>query len=98
MQFHMLVIIDDHQCSIFPYTLGFTEALNLCSMAFDHHMPGESLEKLCAERNILHIPGTDMYYPQMYRQWELFMANFPECNNVDWPSMIKNAEDMAKQQ
>jgi hypothetical protein len=89
------VIIDDY---IFIYTLGFIEALNLCSIAFDHHMPGESLKKLCAERNILHIPGIDMYYPQMYRQWELFMANFPECNNVEWPTMIKKAENMAKQQ
>lgn len=34
----------------------------------------------------------------MHRQWELFMQNHAECDNANWPALIRQAEEMTKAQ
>jgi hypothetical protein len=53
---------------------------------FDHEMPGQRLKDYCESNGVFHIPGVDMYYPQMYGQWSLFLdgagvtlENLPSC-------------------
>lgn len=52
---------------------NFLEALHGCKVAFDHEMPGQCLADYCMEKNVVHIPGTEMYYPQMRMQWQFFL-------------------------
>jgi shikimate dehydrogenase len=76
---------------------GFLAALKGCVLVFDHHMPGGALLEYCRQNGIAHIPGTAMYYPQMYRQWELFLSALPESQLrvSDLPSLIARAEGLA---
>ena len=74
------------QCDLFVNAAPVTdkpleEAANLlpaltgCKAAFDHEMPGVYLKSYCEEHNIHHISGYDMYYPQMFSQWSLFLES-----------------------
>ncbi|MDW3194948.1 MAG: hypothetical protein R8G66_21430 [Cytophagales bacterium] len=68
---------------------GFLEAVEGAQVAFDHEMPGQYLMGHCQAKGIKHIPGTAMYYPQMYRQWALFLAGL--VNVEDIPGLIEQA-------
>jgi shikimate dehydrogenase len=69
---------------------GFLEAVKGSKLVFDHHMPGSYLAAYCKENNIAYIPGTAMYYPQMYRQWALFLKDYVTPDQL--PSLIAQAE------
>lgn len=70
---------------------GFIEAVQGSEVVFDHEMPGQYLQDYCDEHNIKHIPGTSMYYPQMYRQWTLFLDGL--VNEEEIPGLIKRASE-----
>lgn len=69
---------------------GFLKALHGCKLVFDHQMPGTYLRKYCEEKHIFYIPGTDMYYPQMYKQWAIFLKE--HVNYDELPGLISLAE------
>lgn len=68
---------------------GFLQALHHCtSLVFDHEMPGQYLRDYVVDihknamqqtteddihQELVYISGYDMYYPQMKRQWHLFL-------------------------
>lgn len=68
---------------------GFLEAIYGSKMAFDHHMPGNCMEEYCDQSGIYYLPGTDMYYPQMYKQWALFLKG--QVNESDLSELIDEA-------
>lgn len=70
---------------------GFLAALRGSKMVFDHHMPGSYLAAYCSENNIAYIPGRAMYYPQMYRQWALFLRDYISPDQL--PDLIAQAEN-----
>lgn len=70
---------------------GFLKALEGCKTVFDHQMPGTYLRKYCEEKHIHYIPGTAMYYPQMYKQWSLFLKD--HVNYDELPELISQAEN-----
>jgi hypothetical protein len=70
---------------------NFLNALQGAKIVFDHEMPGRYLEKYCADNSIFHIKGLDMYYPQMYAQWALFLKNLTD-SDVDIPELIRKAD------
>lgn len=78
----------EHPLNLAP---GLLDALSGCTIAFDHEMPGKYLADYCAENNIYHIKGLDMYYPQMYEQWKLFLEGIVEPSAI--PELIKTAEE-----
>lgn len=65
-------------------------ALKYCKIAFDHEMPGKCLEEYCSDNSVYHIKGIDMYYPQMYEQWKLFLDGIVEPQAI--PALIAQAE------
>lgn len=69
---------------------NFLDALQPCTLVFDHEMPGKYLLEYCQAHNKAHISGYDMYYPQMYAQWQLFLQDFVETEKI--PELIKQAE------
>lgn len=69
---------------------GFLKALEGCKTVFDHQMPGAYLRKYCEEKHINYIPGTAMYYPQMYKQWSIFLKD--HVNYDELPGLISLAE------
>ncbi|KAI9008694.1 hypothetical protein DFJ74DRAFT_364395 [Hyaloraphidium curvatum] len=68
----------------------FLPALSGARAAFDHEMPGAVLRERCDANGILHIPGTDMYYPQMVAQWTLFLDGL--CKEEDVERLLKEAD------
>ena len=70
---------------------GFLKALYGCKLVFDHQMPGTYLKKYCEEAHIFYIPGTEMYYPQMYKQWAIFLKEYVKYD--DLPKLISMAEN-----
>ena len=56
--------------------INFLPSLHGCKLVFDHEMPGSKLRDYCAQNNIYHISGYDMYYPQLVAQWNLFLKSF----------------------
>ena len=70
---------------------GFLKALEGCKTVFDHQMPGAYLRKYCEERHVHYIPGTAMYYPQMYKQWAIFLKD--HVNYDELPELISLAEN-----
>ena len=73
---------------------NFLESIRGCVMAFDHEMPGACLKTYCDENGLVHIPGVDMYYPQMHEQWSLFLEGIVDRASV--PDVIAQAEGIAK--
>ena len=71
--------------------LNFLPCLEGILVAFDHEMPGQFLVNHCNERDIVHIPGVEMYYPQMYEQWGLFLEQF--VGKAELPALIQQAEE-----
>ena len=72
--------------------VGMLEALAQgVRVVFDHEMPGACLREHCAVHGIHHIPGVAMYYPQMYRQWELFLEQ-EGVAKAEIPGLIAQAE------
>src|SRR5690606_22738382 len=69
---------------------GFKKAIQGCRLVFDHEMPGTYLRKYCEERHIHYIPGTAMYYPQMYKQWAIFLKDYVKYD--DLPKLISLAD------
>lgn len=70
---------------------GFLEAVAGSQVVFDHEMPGEYLLRYCEEHGIKHIPGTAMYFPQMYKQWALFLEG--QVDEEEIPQLIKRASE-----
>lgn len=70
---------------------GFVEAVQGSEVVFDHEMPGQYLLDFCNAHGIKHIPGTAMYYPQMYRQWALFLEGMVDEDEI--PELIKRASE-----
>lgn len=66
------------------------ESLKCCKIVFDHEMPGKYLQEYCDLHNVHHIKGLDMYYPQMYEQWRLFLQGIVEPDRI--PELIKEAD------
>ena len=62
---------------------NFLDAIKNCSVVFDHHMPGQALMDYCAAERKHYIPGTAMYYPQMIKQWALFLKAFVSADKVE---------------
>jgi shikimate dehydrogenase len=71
--------------------VGFLEALSGSKIVFDHHMPGSYLAVYCKENSIAYIPGTAMYYPQMYKQWALFLREY--VSEDELPKLVTQAEN-----
>jgi shikimate dehydrogenase len=61
------------------------EALQHCTVAFDHEMPGKYLREYCEASGgqVHHIQGLDMYYPQMIAQWTLFLQGLVEPDRIE---------------
>uniref|UniRef100_A0A7S3NHJ1 Shikimate dehydrogenase substrate binding N-terminal domain-containing protein n=1 Tax=Aureoumbra lagunensis TaxID=44058 RepID=A0A7S3NHJ1_9STRA len=55
--------------------LNFLPSIRGAKFVFDHEMNGYYLKQYCAVHNIIHIPGTAMYWPQMHAQWRLFLRD-----------------------
>ncbi len=70
---------------------GFLEAVRGSQVVFDHEMPGQYLMDYCALHGIRYIPGTEMYYPQMYRQWALFLDGLVREEEI--PELIRKASE-----
>lgn len=68
---------------------GFLKAIKGSKLVFDHHMPGKYVYKYCWQHNIDYISGSEMYYPQMYKQWELFLDGIVAKNRI--PKLINKA-------
>lgn len=97
---HGLTPYDGQPCDLFvnasPVTdkpldqaVGFLEAIQGARLVFDHEMPGQYLTDYCQEHGVKHIAGTSMYYPQMYRQWALFLDGIVAKDEI--PELIKRA-------
>lgn len=69
---------------------NFLGSLESCKIAFDHEMPGIYLTEYCRTNDIYFIEGTKMYYPQMYKQWSLFLEGI--VDEADIPRLIAEAE------
>lgn len=76
--------------------VGFIDAINDCKTVFDYHMPGELLKEFCLKTNRLYISGAEMYYPQMYKQWELFLKGIVQKEKI--PALILMAENLCSKQ
>ncbi len=72
--------------------VGFLEALSGCPVVFDHQMPGNFLRDYCKKKGVFYILGAEMYYPQMYRQWELFLNGIARKDEI--PELISKAEKL----
>ena len=70
---------------------GFLDAVAGSRLVFDHEMPGAFLQEYCQQHGIQHIPGTAMYYPQMYKQWALFLEGV--VSEEELPELIKKAAE-----
>ncbi len=70
---------------------GFLEALEGSKMVFDHHMPGKHLAAYCQAKGIHYLPGTAMYYPQMYKQWSLFLEGI--VTEEELPDLIRRSDE-----
>ncbi|KAJ1406247.1 hypothetical protein B484DRAFT_456861 [Ochromonadaceae sp. CCMP2298] len=68
----------------------FLDALASCKIVFDHEMPGKYLQEHCSKVGVLHIPGLDMYYPQMQEQWKLFLEGIADADSV--AALLQQAE------
>lgn len=68
----------------------FLKIIKNCKVVFDHQMPGKYTRLFCEKNNVSYIPGTEMYYPQMHRQWELFLEGLVVKDKI--PSLIAKAE------
>ena len=74
---------------------NFLESLKTCKVVFDHEMPGKYLKQYCEDNNIVHIPGTDMYYPQMMGQWKLFLESYG-IEDDKLIALLKEADEKTK--
>jgi shikimate 5-dehydrogenase len=95
--FHLLVNAAPVTDKPLKYAVGLLAALGRvdrgCGCVFDHEMPGAELQRYCVEHSLHHIDGKKMYYPQMYRQWELFLgAGGVQVTKEDIPRLIAQAE------
>jgi hypothetical protein len=54
-------------------------------------MPGVCLQAYCDENSVMYVSGYDMYYPQMYAQWGLFLDGYVERDLI--PVLMKQAEE-----
>jgi shikimate 5-dehydrogenase len=61
----------------------FLDAIKGCRYAFDHEMPGKSLNDYCRLNGIALIKGVEMYLPQMFAQWEMFLSDFTDVSNLE---------------
>jgi len=74
---------------------NFLPAIRGCKIVFDHEMPGKYLKEYCTMNGVYHIAGTEMYYPQMYAQWTLFLKEWVPGIEGDIPHLIRQAEEIA---
>jgi shikimate 5-dehydrogenase len=74
--------------------VNFLTAVQGCRIVFDHEMPGEYLKQYCEDNNIKHISGYEMYYPQMYEQWKMFLNGLINPNDIE--HLIQEAENRMK--
>eukprot|EP01052_Picozoa_sp_SAG31_P013908 SAG31_NODE_849_length_11529_cov_3.342257_5_plen_53_part_00 len=49
----------------------------------------------CETAGLHHISGKAMYYPQMYKQWALFLGEAGIATEQEIPDLIKRAEEVA---
>lgn len=75
--------------------VNFLNAIDGCSIAFDHEMPGACLEEHCTEQNIYLIKGTEMYLPQMVAQWSLFLDGYMD-DVESLPALFSLMEENSK--
>jgi len=66
------------------------ESLASAKIVFDHEMPGKYLADFCASQGKYHIKGTEMYYPQMRAQWELFLQGLVDPARI--PDLLQQAD------
>lgn len=66
------------------------EIIQTCKAVFDHEMPGKYLLEYCDSNGIFHIKGTEMYYPQMFEQWKLFLNGI--VDPIDLPGLLSRAD------
>lgn len=75
----------------------FLPALENCRIAFDHELIGKELVNYCLERDVFHIPGKAMYWPQMVAQWKLFLKAHVSDEDLNaMQSRLETANKMAK--
>lgn len=72
---------------------NFIAALQGCSVCFDHELQGIYLHEHCKVHGLRHIPGKDMYYPQMEAQWSLFLEGTVPSKEV--PALLEEAQRRA---
>ena len=76
---------------------GFLDALAGCRVAFDHELDGRYLREWCEAREVVHIPGKSMYYPQMVAQWQLLLeGHVDETTKLRLRELIAEAEERAR--
>lgn len=55
---------------------NFLSSLSSARVVFDHEMPGRYLrDHVAGNSDVVYVPGTEMYYPQMVQQWALFLQH-----------------------
>lgn len=75
---------------------NFLESLRSSRIVFDHEMPGAALKAYCDQKGLRHIPGTDMYYPQMVAQWSLFLESLAlPTSRIQ--ELLEEADKMSKE-
>lgn len=80
-------LISDHPLE---QAVNFLESIKQSKIVFDLNMPGDYLYDYCQTNGINYIPGTEMYYPQMYKQLELFLKDLVKKDDI--PGLVKQAE------
>jgi shikimate 5-dehydrogenase len=85
------LFINATPASTYPLNLApnFLEALEHCKVVFDHEMPGIYLSEHCNKNNLYLIEGLKMYYPQMYKQWAIFLEGIVDEEEI--PKLIAQA-------
>lgn len=62
------------------------EALAGCRLVFDHEIMSEGvdyLKRYCEEKQVRHVSGFAMYWPQMLGQWQLFLRTLLEVEGAE---------------
>ncbi|KAJ8602383.1 hypothetical protein CTAYLR_004241 [Chrysophaeum taylorii] len=73
---------------------NFLQAIQSCTVVFDHELDGSYLKAYCRDHNLKHIPGTAMYWPQMHAQWSIFLEGLLP-DDGDLAAMLRAAENVA---
>jgi len=70
-------------------------------VVFDHEMPGQCLKDWAiGQEKLVYVSGYEMYYPQMKRQWELFLGGRASRQDISTAldSLIREEKEKEKEE